>query len=66
LHFAGRGCLRVGVGARAARRHSVRAKHSFARKCGPKLEFGTEAVWENSEALILIAASKLMTARLAK
>ena len=42
LHIAGRVCVRVGVGASAARRHPVRAKCNFARKCDPKLELGTE------------------------
>ena len=42
LHFAGLACLRVGSGARSARRHAIRAKCNFAHKCGPKLERGTE------------------------
>ena len=36
------GGLRVGIGARSARRHAIRAKCNFAHKPGPELELGTE------------------------
>ena len=53
MHFAGRGCLRVGIGARSARRHAIRVKCNFAHRCGPKLKLGTEA----KDALCILRAT---------